>query len=320
MKKRALTFGCLGMDGSLMCELLADKGYEVYGVARINADKDKLRWIEQLVPNIKIYRIDVQNKSEINNIIRFVCPTEIYNFLGVSNTFQAWDDLDYMMEINARVPQRIMETILYNDKSIKFFQASSCLTFGRDESGFQNENTPANPTFPYGAAKLYAQNMVKLFREDKGLFACSGILFPHEHMRRGEHLFTKKITSAVARIKNDSDEKIKVGDLTQLRDWSWAPDVVEACWMMLQADKADDYVVGSGITITTEEFVKKCFEYVGLNYKDHIEYDEALHRKNDFKIMKANTAKIEKELDWSSKHSVDDIIRIMISYELEFIK
>ncbi len=317
--KKAVVFGALGQMGSFLCELLASKGYEVHGVARVNADMNKLYELT-LDSNIKIHRINVQNKPEIETLLRFTRPTEVYNFCAITSTSKIWDDLDYLMEINARVPQYILEAIYEIDISIKFFQASSCLIFGNDESGFQNEQTCSHPTHPYGAAKLYATNMCKMFRQDKGLFACSGIIFPNESERRGKEFFTKKVVSAVARIKNGSDEKLKLGDLSQLRDWSYSPDTVEACYLMMQAEKADDYVIGSGIVTSTKEFVEKCFEYVGLNYKDHVEYDEVLHRKNDFKTMKANTAKIEKELDWSSKHSVDDIIRIMISYELEFIK
>lgn len=291
--KRVIVTGSGGMDGSHITELLKQQGYEVYGIPK------------------------PQTRDELFTIINSYRPAHIYNFAGYSNTFLPYVDLEEMIKTNYILPAQLLEIIWDVDSSIRFFQASSCLVFGKDISGIQNEDTPINPIHPYATAKYAAQALVKMFREDKGLFACSGILFPHESPRRGKDFFTKKVVSAVARIKNGSTEKLKVGDLTQLRDWTYSPDVCAAAILMLQADKPQDYVIGSGVLTSTEDFVQRCFKYVGLDYKKYIEYDESLHRKNDFNIMRADTTKIKKDLGWKPTVSIDGIIAEMVDDSLK---
>jgi GDPmannose 4,6-dehydratase len=294
--KRVICTGSNGQMGSYTTDLLKQQGYEVYGIS-MPMSKDML------------YAIILEYK-----------PSCIFNYAGFSNTFTPYDNTQENIDTNLVLPKNLLEIIYEVDPSIRFFQASSCLVFGKDDSGMQNEWTTRNPTYAYGICKNAADQFVKLFREEKGLFACSGILFPTESPRRVEGFFTKKIASAVARIKQGSKEKVKVGDLTQLRDWSYAPDVAEAAVLMLQADKAQDYVIGSGVLTSTEDFVQRCFKYVGLNYKDHIEYDEKLHRKNDFDVMRADTTKIKTELGWKPTHSIDSIISAMVDAELNKLR
>lgn len=313
MKKKALITGGLGQDGSYMAELLLSKGYDVCCLVRHYSSPPPENGIDYP-------RCDLLNKKQLSDLIIAIQPDEIYNFAGVSNVFNAWDQLDYLFALNVGVPQHILETIKTHLPQTKFFQASSCLIFGRDGSGLQNETTPANPIHPYGASKQYIDSLVKEFRTVFGLFACSGILFSHESERRGADFFSKKVISTVARIKSGSNEKLKVGNLGAYRDYSYAPDVVEAAFMMLQNKKPVDYVIGSGRLITMEKFVEKAFEQAGLKYKDHIEFDPTLFRANDTKVLKADIRKITTELGWTPKHSIDQIIEKMGDYELEKLK
>lgn len=318
--KRALITGVLGQDGSYMAELLAANGYEVHGVTRISPATEKIEWIQKLIPNLKLHRCDILNKKSMSDLIQAIHPSETYNFAGVSDVFTAWANLDYTMAVNAGVPQNILSTIAGFDTKIKFFQASSCLTFGRDGSGLQNETTPANPIHPYGIAKNTADNLVKEYRTVFGLFACSGIFFTHESERRGAEFFSKKVISHVARIKNGIREKLKVGNLAAFRDYGYAPDFVDAAYRMMQQERPTDYVIGTGRLITMEQFVDKCFKQAGLDYKDHIEADPALVRANDTKVLKADIRKITTELGWIPKHNIDQMIEEMGNAELEKLK
>lgn len=317
---KALIIGVLGMDGSYMAEFLHSKGYEVHGVVKKNTNPKRVAWIEGLVPGVKIYHSDILRKDELFGIIKSINPNEIYNFASSSNVFSAWEDLDGVMDLDARVPQRILECILKTDKSIKFFQASSCLIFGRNANGVQNEDTHLDPIHPYGIAKIYADQMIREFRNVHGLFACSGIFYNHESVRRGENFFSTKITKAVANIKAGLQHTVKVGNLNSYRDYGYAPDYMEAVYLMMQNEKPTDYVIGTGKLITMMEFAKKCFEYVGLDYENHIDVDAELYRSIDTTILKADTRKIKSDLGWEPKHSIDDMVRIMMDYQLEKIK
>ena len=313
--KKALILGVLGQDGSFMAELLSSKGYEVHGIVKENTLIERIEWIESLVININIHRVNILDKSQLSTIIKIIKPNEIYNFAGMSNVFNAWEDLDSVFDINARLPQNIMDIILYFDRSIKYFQASSSLIFGRDTSGKQNELTPTNPIYPYGITKLYADNMVKEYRKTFGLYFCSGILFNHESERRGDNFFSKKITREVCEIKKGKKEKIKVGNLSALRDYGYAPDYTQAIYLMMNNSEPKDYVIGTGKTISMYDFLKKCCVYMGINHEECFEFDTSLYRENDTNVLCADITKITKDLGWKPKHSIDDIIKIMIDKE-----
>lgn len=310
VNKKAIIFGALGQDGSYMAELLHSKGYEVCGVVRPSTSPQRIDWLKSLVP-LKFYRIDILDKQQINNLIQYVKPDEIYNFAGVSSVFNPWENLDHIYDTNVRVPQYILESILQTDKSIKFFQASSCLIFGRDEYEYQNESTCHSPIHPYGITKLHADNLVNEFRKVFGLNCRSGIFFNHESPRRGADFFTKKITTQVKEIKEGKRDKIKVGDLSSFRDFGYAPDFMEAAYLMMQSEPKD-YIVGTGQLISMEGFVKLCFDSINLNYKDYIEVDNMLIRRNDTKILSADISKIKLDLGWIPKHDINDIIKIMM--------
>ena len=319
-KKRAIILGVLGMDGSHLAELLHSKNYEIHGIVKENTTQDRIEWIKTLVPDIIIYPINILNKTKLIGIIDDVLPNEIYNFSGVSTIDNPFSDLDEILNLNARVPQHILEIIVAKDKKIKFFQASSCLVFGKDKSGLQNESTPRCPNYPYSVAKNYADNLISIFRETFGIFACSGILFPHISPRQSVNFYAKKVCSAIARIKAGNNEKLKLGDLSHMRDWSWSPDVVEAIYLMMQAETPQDYVIGSGVLTSAEYFARMAFEYAKLDYQEHIEYAKEFDRKKDMWALCSNNRKIKLELKWHPKTTIQDIAKKMVDYEIEKLK
>lgn len=301
-KNKSIIFGYLGQDGSYMADLLKSKNYEIYGIVKNNSN------------NINLFEFDIDN---IYDIINYIRPSEIYNFAGVSDVFNPWENLDTIFNINALLPQKILETIVKIDKNIKFFQASSCLTFGRDTSGYQDENTPKNPIHPYGIAKLYADNMINEFRNIFGLYCCSGILFNHNSPRMRKEFFAKKVIKSAIDIKNKKQDKLMVGNLSVVRDYGYAPDFVEAASLMMNNIEPKDYVIGTGKLISMKDYIKKVFEYLDLDYKQYIEVDDRFIRNNDTNILCANINNIKNDLGWKPTHSIDDIIRIMIEKELE---
>lgn len=285
--KKALITGINGQDGSFMRELLQNNGYTVYGCTRTDDP---------------VY------------LINYLRPNEVYNFASVSNVFDPWKNLDTILDLNGKLPQRILECIVKTDKSIKFFQASSCLIFGRNEEGYQDEDTPADPIHPYGIAKLYADNMVKEFRKVHNIFACSGIFFSHESERRGADFFTKKITTAAVNIKAGKQQKVKIGNIHAIRDYGYAKDYMKAAYLMMQNAVPTDYVIGTSNLTSISEFIEKCFVYLNLNYLDHIEVDQSICRNNDNNTLRANISKIKRELGWHPETTVDQMIKIMINH------
>lgn len=308
--KRAIITGILGQDGSFMAELLASKGYSVYGLVKDQFD-ERHKWICSLSENISIIRTDILDKKSLTKTICDIKPNEIYNFAGISNVFSPWENTNLIFAVNAKVPENILKIILDFDKSIKFFQASSCLIFGRDTSGLQDELTPSKPIYPYGISKLYADNMVSEYRKEFGLFCCSGIFFNHESERRADNFFSKKIVRAAYMIKMGIMDSVKVGNLDSLRDYGYAKDCVNAAWRMLNSDYSCDYVIGTGKLISMRDFTKKCFEYVGLNYADYIQQDPKFIRK-EMPVLCANYACIKNDLGWEPTTSIDQMIDIMM--------
>ena len=292
--KKALITGIQGQDGFYMDQFLKSKDYETIGIKR--------------------GQIDLLDKDILCNLISTTMPDEIYNFAGYSNVFDPYKNIDNIFNVNGRIPQYFLEAILKVNKSIKFFQASSCLIFGRDTSGFQDESTPHNPIHPYGIAKLYADNMIKEFRRVHGIFACSGIFFPHESPRRGDDFFTKKTINQIKEIKAGKAGALKIGNLNFFRDYGYAPDYMVAAHLMLQNNEPKDYVIGSGKLISGHDFVIECFEAADLDSTKYLQPDKTFYRDNDTEILKANISKIKNDLGWTPTHSIQEIIEIMMKY------
>jgi GDPmannose 4,6-dehydratase len=314
--KKAIITGVLGQDGSYLAELLASKNYQIFGIIKSGSNINKILWLQNLIPNIKFIKINAINKLEVYKTIEEIKPDEIYNMAGISNVFDPWKNTEEVFYINCKIPLNILDSISKIDKSIKFFQSSSCLIFGRDNSGLQNEKTPNNPLYPYGASKLFADNLVKEYRNNFEMYCCSGIFFNHESPRRQDMFFSKKIIKAAVDISQGKQKRVNLGNLSTYRDYGYAPDFMEAVYLMMNNVKPTDYVIGTGKLTYLEDFVKKTFDFLNLDYRNFIDINPKYFRNNDKNIMKADISKISKELNWKPKHSVDDIIKIIIQDNL----
>lgn len=285
---KAMITGQSGQDGYYMTQLLQSKGYEVEGLGRQHLSHTHL-----------LYKI----------ILDFA-PDEIYNFAGVSNVFSPYADPQITIYANTEIPARLLHTIylirLHHDKKIKFFQASSSLVFGRTQTKLQDENTAREPIYPYGVSKRCADDLVKMYQQEKGVFAVSGIFYNHESPRRGDQFFTKKVTNAARR-----KEKITLGYLNSERDFGYAPDFMQAAWLMLQADKPADYVIGTGTRTRLHQFVQMAYAQAGLNYEDYLSIDDKLPRSDGLSLC-ADISKIKKELGWQPTHNIQQIIEKMM--------
>ena len=313
MNKAVIT-GVLGQDGSFMAQLLDAKGYRLVGIIRPNT-RDKMTrvgWIKKLIPTIEIVEMDLTDVNYINELIQYFGPDEIYNFAAYSNVFNPWDNLESVFEINCKIPQNFLKSIVQEDKNIKFFQASSALIFGRTDTHEQDEKTAFAPLYPYGITKLYSHNLINEFREKYGLFCCAAIYFNHESERRGNNFFTKKVINGIKEIQNNKKDKLVVGDLTAYRDMGYAPDYMEATYAMMQNSIPVDYVVGTGNLIKMEDFIEKSFAAANLDWRDYIVYDSNFSRPQETQKLKANIKKIQNELGWYPKNNIDSIIHQMI--------
>ena len=291
-------------------------GYEIYGIIRKESSIEKIQWIKSLIPDIKISFENLTNKDDVLSLISRVNPDEIYNFAGYTNIFNPWENLDLVYQLNCKIPQNILESIVLVNNKIKFFQASSCLVFGRTYLNSQNEDTPSSPIHPYGITKLYADNLVKEFRIKYKIFACSGIFFNHESERRGENFLTKKVTMSISNIVNLKQKKLTVGDIDVYKDMGCAYEFMDAVFLMMQKETPEDYVIGTGTLSYMSDFVKECFITANLNMDDCIELDKSLFREKNNNILVADIKKIKKDLNWSPKLSIIDIAKKMMNYEL----
>lgn len=324
--KTALITGITGQDGSYLAEILLKKGYFVHGIIRRASTFNTIR-INHLYqdPHKKDRKLflhygDLADSGTIRKIIYKVKPDEVYNLAAQSHVKVSFEIPEYTMDITGNGALRILEAIrdFQNDtgKKIKFYQASSSEMFGSSPPP-QNEKTPFSPQSPYGAAKLFAYNMTNLYRDAYGIFAVNGILFNHESPRRGETFVTRKITRAIARIKAGLDKKLYLGNLDAKRDWGYAPEYMEAAWLMMQQAKPDDYVIGTGETHTVREFVELAFAEAGLgNWKKYVEIDKQYYRPAEVNILVADTRKAKKVLGWKPKTKFKDLVKIMVQADL----
>lgn len=320
--KRALITGITGQDGSYLAELLLEKGYEVYGIIRRSSSFNTSR-INEIYqdPHEKGVRLklifgDLTDASSINKIVRDVQPDEVYNLAAQSHVRVSFDVPEYTADATGTGVIRLLEAIRENGLNTRFYQASSSEMFGKVQAVPQKEDTPFYPRSPYAAAKLYGHWITKNYRESYDMYACSGILFNHESPRRGETFVTRKITKAVANIKAGLQDKLYLGNLDAKRDWGYAKEYVEAMWLMLQQDEADDYVIATNETHTVQEFVEKAFERVGLNWKDHVEFDERYMRPAEVDLLIGDATKAEQKLGWKPKVTFEKLVEIMVDADV----
>ena len=317
MSKNALITGITGQDGAYLAKLLLDKGYRVYGlVARRSTDT---RWrLRELGIEAQIIYLegDLADASSVQRAVIAACPDELYNLGAQSFVGSSWDQPITTGVVDGLGVTHVLEAIRQVSPHTRFYQASTSEMFGLIQAERQDENTPFYPRSPYGVAKLYGHWITVNYRESFGLHASSGILFNHESPLRGIEFVTRKVTDAVARIKLGKQRELRLGNIDSQRDWGFAGDYVEAMWLMLQQDKADDYVVATGVTTTVREMCRIAFAHVELDYQEHVVVDPAFFRPAEVDILLGNPGKAERVLGWSPKTSLDNLIRMMVDADL----
>lgn len=320
--KRALITGITGQDGSYLAELLLDKGYEVYGIVRrsssFNTDRIQHLYRDPHEPNVRLRLVygDLNDASSLSSILEEVRPTEIYNLAAQSHVRVSFDIPEYTAEITALGAIRILEAMRRLKLDARFYQASSSELYGKVREVPQRETTPFHPRSPYAAAKAYAYYITQNYRESYGMFAVNGLLFNHESPRRGETFVTRKITRAATRIKVGLQDKLFLGNLDAKRDWGFAGDYVDAMWRMLQADKADDYVVATGETHSVREFLERTFGALDLDYRRYVEHDARYERPAEVDLLLGDATKAKQELGWEPKVGFQALVEMMVQADL----
>jgi len=313
--KTALISGVTGQDGSYLAELLLNKGYKVFGLERrsSNRQRSNLKAIEDKVCFVSG---DLTDQHSLTRAIDMVKPDEVYNLAAQSFVKESWEQPEYTGNVTGLGVLRMLEAIRQINPKIKFYQASSSEMFGKVKQSPQNEKTPFYPRSPYGVAKLYAHWITVNYRESYGIFACSGILFNHESEHRGLEFVTQKIANGAARIKLGRLDKLILGNLEAKRDWGYAPEYVEAMWLMLQQEKADDYVIATGECHSVKEFAEEAFKVVGLDWQNYVEVDEKFKRPAEVDCLIGDATKAKEKLSWRPKISFKELVRKMVEAEL----
>lgn len=333
--KKAFITGITGQDGSYLAELLLEKGYEVHGILRRSSVFTTHR-IDKLFshPRLKTYHGDLTDSSNLHSLIARIEPDEIYNLGAQSHVAVSFEVPEYTGEVDALGAIRLLDAIKDTRVNTRLYQASTSELFGGlPGTAPQSEDTPFYPKSPYGAAKLYAYWVTVNYRESYGLFACNGILFNHESPRRGETFVTKKITKAAARISQGRQDVLRLGNLDAMRDWGYARDYVEAMWLMLQQDEPRDYVIATGKTYSIRHFAELAFREVGIELEwkgkgvDEIGVDSrsgntlvmvdpAYFRPAEVELLHGDPTKAIVELGWQPKTPLEELVRIMVRYDL----
>jgi GDPmannose 4,6-dehydratase len=337
MKKKkskvALITGITGQDGSYLAELLLSKGYEVHGIVRRTSNYfipkhsgEKIKIDNNDIhlnygDNLHLHYGDLSDYSSIDRVIKLVKPDEIYNMAAMSDVRVSFDIPEYTGDISGLGALRVIESVRNNGLlKTRIYQASTSELYGKVVETPQTELTPFYPRSPYAVAKQYAFWQCKNYREAYGMFICNGILFNHESPRRGPNFVTRKITMGIANIVNGVQDKIYLGNIDAKRDWGYAPEYVEAMWMMLQHDKPDDFVLATGETHTVREFLEEAFKVVGLDWKKHVEIKKELYRPSEVELLLGNPAKAKKILGWKPKVKFKELVKILVEHDLKNFK
>lgn len=311
----ALITGVTGQDGSYLAELLLAKGYRVIGAVR-DPQQAGAALPGELKGAVELVAWDMLDQQRMTETLAEYRPQELYNFAAYSSGAGMYDDPVGVGEVNGMAVTRMLEAIRAVDAGMRFCQASSREIFGEALESPQSESTPANPRSPYGAAKLYADSMIRIYRQRYGLFACSAILFNHESPRRGPGFVTRKITHEAARIKLGLAKELHLGNLDAQRDWGFAGDFVRAMWLMLQQERADDYVLATGQVHSVRELCELAFSHLGLDYRDHVREDEASYRPAETALLVGNIAKARAELRWQPEIGFKELVQMMVDEDL----
>lgn len=320
--KKAFITGITGQDGSYLADLLLAKGYEVHGVMRRSSSFNTKRIshipldLHDPASRFRIHYGDLTDGSVLNRLLKTIQPDEVYNLGAQSHVRISFDVPEYTADVVALGSLRILDAIRETGIKTKFYQASSSEMFGLTPPP-QNETTPFHPRSPYACAKVFAYWITTNYREAYGMFAANGILFNHESPRRGENFVTKKITHTVARIKAGLEKKLYLGNLDAVRDWGYAPEYVEAMWLILQQDKPDDFVIATGESHTVREFVEEAFRIVGLDWKKYVQIDPRYYRPSETPVLIGDYRKAKRILKWKPKVKFKELVRIMLEHDLK---
>ena len=316
--KRALITGINGMDGSHLADLLLSKDYEVYGMERRSSSKNRTN-TAHLEGKITFVNGDLSDQNSLFRVLKDSDPDEVYNLGSQSFVGESWNTPEQTSDVTGLGVLRMLEAIREYGKSVKFYQASTSEMFGKMEK-FANEETKFHPRSPYGVAKLYGHWITVNYRESYDMFNTSGILFNHESERRGIEFVTRKITDGVARIHLDLQDKVILGNLDTKRDWGYAPDYVEAMWLMLQQDEPRDYVIATGETHSLEELLVIAFSEIGItDWKKYVGQDERYMRPADVFYLAGDSSKAREELSWKPFVTFEEMVSKMVENDVEML-
>jgi GDPmannose 4,6-dehydratase len=321
MAKHALVTGITGQDGAYLAKLLLDKGYEVYGVIARRGSDTLWRLRELKVEQqVRLLNADLIDLSSLIRAVERAEPQEVYNLGAQSFVSTSWEQPILTAQVTGVSVVNVLEAIRQTNPEARFYQASTSEMFGLIQTEKQDEKTPFYPRSPYGVAKLYGHWMTINYRESFNMHASSGILFNHESPLRGLEFVTRKVTDAVARIKQGKQKELRLGNIDAKRDWGFAGDYVEAMWLMLQQEKPDDYVVATGRTTTVRDMCRIAFSHVGLNYEDHLVIDPEFFRPAEVDILLGNPAKAKEKLGWEAQTSLEDLIAMMVDADMRRVE
>jgi GDPmannose 4,6-dehydratase len=315
MAKRAIITGITGQDGSYLAELLLEKGYEVTGIVRRLSASNMWR-IDHLLDRITLRPADLLDQLSLVRVIQDVRPGEFYNLAAMSFVPASWDQPMLTGEFNAQGVTRVLEAIRQVDPTIRLYQASSSEMYGRVREVPQTETTPFYPRSPYGVSKVFGHYITVNYRESYGIFAVSGILFNHESPRRGIEFVTRKVSDGVARIKLGLTNHLGLGNLDAARDWGFAGDYVRAMWLMLQQEKADDYVIATGVSHSVRELVESAFGYAGLDWTKYVRVDPAFLRPAEVDHLVGDAGKARRVLGWEPQVDFNRLVGMMVDADI----
>lgn len=319
----ALITGITGQDGSYLTELLLAKGYTVHGIVRRSSSTVRRR-LDHLTGNTNVYGqqlflhyADLDDITTVRRLLTKVRPSEVYHLAGQTHVGASFDIPESTCEFTAMGTLRLLEILRDLTPQPRFLHASSSEIFGRPTQSPQTEQTPFNPVTPYGVAKAFATQMVRVYRQAHGFFACNAICYNHESPRRGESFVTRKITRSVARIKAGLQDRLLLGNLTARRDWGYAGDYVEAMWRMLQHDTPDDYIIATGQSHTIEEFLELAFKQVDLNWRDYVGTDPRYLRPTEVELLVGDPAHARRTLGWKPTTTFPELVERMVQSDLQ---
>ena len=318
---KALITGITGQDGAYLAELLLEKGYEVHGTVRRSSSINTER-IDGLISRysddnqLTLHYSDLLDSSSITNLLNNIRPDEVYNLAAQSHVSVSFINPIFTTQIGTLGSISILEGIRHLDKDVKFYQASSSEMFGGASKELLNEKSLFDAKSPYGASKVFAHEITKIYRESYELFGVNGILFNHESPLRGETFVTRKISKAVGRISIGIQERLTLGNLDASRDWGYAKDYVEGMWKMMQHDTADDWILATGVTKTVKEFAEAAFNVVGLSWENYVDISEKYFRPNEVDYLVGDATKAKNKLGWEPTVDFDELVKIMVEHDI----